>query len=73
MNLRFFSRRNGGPADLAVPRGATTGMGARYDPDAFGRMTEAIARFMGTGRYLAGQTVYIVAWIALNVAGIIGR
>jgi uncharacterized membrane protein len=26
---------------------------------------------MGTGRYLVGQTVYIVCWITLNTAGII--
>ncbi len=71
MNLRFFSRWNGGPADLAVPRGAAPRIGARYDPDAFGRMTETIARFMGTGRYLAAQTIYIVGWLTLNTVGLI--
>ena len=48
---RFASRlaeRN----DLSVPRGATPRMGARYDADAFGRFSEAIARFLGTGRFL---------------------
>lgn len=70
MKSRFSSRPEGGRADLAVPRGAVPRTGARYDPDAFGRMTEAIARFMGTGRYLAGQTACIVAWIALNTTGI---
>jgi len=29
----------------------------RYDPEAFGRLTERIARFLGTGRYLILQTV----------------
>jgi uncharacterized membrane protein len=38
----------------------------QVDPEAFGRWTERIARFLGTGRYLVGQTVVIVAWIALN-------
>jgi uncharacterized membrane protein len=56
---------------LSVPRGATPGVGASYSPDAFGRTVETVARFMGTGRYLAGQTVYIVGWIALNTTGII--
>jgi uncharacterized membrane protein len=41
-------------------------MGSRYDADAFGRMSEAIARFMGTGRFLAGQTIFVVGWIVLN-------
>ena len=46
-------------------------MGARYDADAFGRMSEAIARFLGTGRFLFGQTVLVLAWIVLNTIGII--
>lgn len=37
------------------------------DPDALGRFTESVARFFGTGRYLAIQTVIVVAWILLNV------
>jgi uncharacterized membrane protein len=58
-------------AELAVPRGSTPRMGSRYDADAFGRMSEAIARFMGTGRFLAGQTIFVIAWIALNSIGLI--
>jgi uncharacterized membrane protein len=63
---RFTSRRNGERNDLSMPRG-TVPMGARYDTDAFGRMSEGIARFLGTGRFLAGQTVFVIGWIALNV------
>src|SRR6266699_3246721 len=59
--------------DLSVPRGATPRMGARYDADAFGRFSEAIARFLGTGRFLAGQTVLVICWIAINTAGFISR
>lgn len=39
----------------------------RVDPDALGRFTESVARFFGTGRYLAIQTVLVVGWILLNV------
>src|SRR5215469_18497359 len=53
-------------AELAVPRRSAPRMGSRYDADAFGRMSEAIARFLGTGRFLAGQTVFVVGWIVLN-------
>ena len=53
-------------AELAVPRGSAPRMGSRYDADAFGRMSEAIARFLGTGRFLAGQTILVVGWIVLN-------
>jgi uncharacterized membrane protein len=59
--------------DLSVPRGATPRMGARYDADAFGRFSEAIARFLGTGRFLVGQTVLVIGWIVLNTIGLINH
>jgi uncharacterized membrane protein len=39
-----------------------------YDPEAFGRFSEAIARLLGTARFLVAQTVVVVTWIAWNVA-----
>ena len=67
---RFSPRRLGERSDLSVPRGAAP-IGARYGADAFGRMSEGIARFLGTGRFLFGQTVMVIGWIILNVlAGI---
>ena len=41
--------------------------GRPYDPEAFGRFSERIARFIGTGRFLVYMTVFIVAWISWNV------
>ena len=38
-----------------------------YDPDAFGRFSEAIARFLGTGRYLVFQTAVVTLWVSWNV------
>jgi uncharacterized membrane protein len=63
---RLLSER----AELAVPRGSVSRMGSRYDADAFGRMSEAIARFLGTGRFLAGQTIFVIAWIIVNSIGL---
>ena len=37
------------------------------DPDTFARLSERVARFLGTGRYLAIQTVLVIVWIALNL------
>ena len=37
------------------------------DPDTFARLSERVARFLGTGRYLAIQTVIVIVWIALNL------
>jgi uncharacterized membrane protein len=39
----------------------------RVDPEAVGQVTETIARFFGTGRYLLIQTVVVVAWIVVNL------
>ena len=51
--------------DLTAPR-ARRRIGIHYDPDAFGQFSEAIARFLGTGRYLIFQTVIVGAWVVVN-------
>ena len=66
---RFLGDR----ADLSAPRGAAPRMAGRYDADAFGRMSEGIARFLGTGRYLVGQTAFVIVWIAVNTVGLIAH
>jgi len=38
-----------------------------YDSDAFGRVAEVIARYLGTARYLVIQTFIVIGWIAWNV------
>jgi uncharacterized membrane protein len=38
-----------------------------YDPEAFGRFSEGIARFLGTARFLVFQTAVVVLWIGWNV------
>jgi uncharacterized membrane protein len=65
------SRRDGSGDRLSTPRGAASRTGPVYDPDAFGRFSEGIARFFGTGKFLAGQTVLVIFWIALNTVGLI--
>jgi uncharacterized membrane protein len=45
------------PGRLALPR---------LDAEAFGQWSEAIARFMGTARFLVYMTVVIIAWIGWN-------
>lgn len=52
--------------DLSTPRGGLR-VGVHYDPDAFGRFSESIARFIGTARFLVVQTVVVVVWIIYNV------
>jgi len=51
---------------LYTPR-TSRNFGLRVDPDAVGQITESIARFFGTGRYLLIQTVIVIVWIVINV------
>lgn len=39
---------------------------SRRSPDAFGRLAEGIARFMGTPRFLLYMTVFCAAWLLWN-------
>lgn len=52
--------------DLSTPRQRRR-VGIHYDPDQFGRFSEGIARFLGTGRYLVIQSFIVAAWIGLNI------
>ena len=56
---------------LDVPRGGNRRFSfLRFNPDAVGQFAEGIARFLGTGRFLAVQTIVVVVWIGLNVAAV---
>jgi uncharacterized membrane protein len=63
------ARRGGNGNNLSVPRGAPV-RGSLYDADAFGKMSEGLARFLGTGRYLVGQTLFVIGWITLNTIAV---
>ncbi|MCH9668306.1 MAG: DUF1003 domain-containing protein [Actinomycetia bacterium] len=51
---------------LDTPR-VSRSLAPRVDVEAVGRVSERIARFLGTGRYLAIQTVAVVVWVLLNI------
>jgi uncharacterized membrane protein len=52
---------------LDVPRAPRRRLLPEYDPDAFGRLSEEIARFLGTGRFIVWMTVTVSIWIVWNV------
>jgi len=54
---------------LDTPR-SSRGPRFNLDPEAVGRFSESIARFLGTGRYLAWQTIIVIVWIALNLGAV---
>jgi uncharacterized membrane protein len=55
---------------LDTPRPSRRRLAPNLDPEAVGRFSESIARFLGTGRYLLWQTVLVVVWIALNLGAV---
>jgi len=44
-----------------------------FDPDSFGRFSERLARFMGTGKFLFWQTLFVIVWIILNLTAVAYR
>nr|WP_202532664.1 DUF1003 domain-containing protein [Streptomyces sp. SID3212] len=38
-----------------------------YDPEAFGRLSERVARFLGTGRFIVLMTLVIILWVIWNI------
>ena len=53
--------------DLSRPRRGRLSFGVHYDPEAFGDFSEAIARLLGTARFLVFQTAVVFIWIFINV------
>ncbi|MFG2076758.1 DUF1003 domain-containing protein [Nonomuraea maritima] len=51
---------------LDQPRDLRRQLRPHYDPEAFGRLSERIARFLGTARFLVYMTVFVSMWIAWN-------
>src|SRR3954447_11663125 len=65
---RVMSRRRADVDPLSLPRSGGISLGLHYDPEAFGRFSEAIARTLGTARFLVIQTVVVISWIIFNIA-----
>ncbi|MEU5865722.1 MULTISPECIES: DUF1003 domain-containing protein [unclassified Nonomuraea] len=53
---------------LDQPRALRRSLRPHYDPEAFGRLSERIARFLGTARFIVYMTVFVAIWVIWNVA-----
>ena len=63
-----MARDHGRRARLDQPRDVRPGVSLpRYDPETFGRMSERVARFLGTWRFIGYMTLFIAAWLCWNV------
>ncbi|MFD6875793.1 MULTISPECIES: DUF1003 domain-containing protein [unclassified Streptomyces] len=52
---------------LDLPRPARRRLLPEYDPEAFGRLSEKVARFLGTGRFIVWMTLVIIVWVLWNI------
>ncbi|WP_131748377.1 DUF1003 domain-containing protein [Frankia sp. Cppng1_Ct_nod] len=67
--MSVMTTRGSAASRLDVPvSGRTSLLPAGLDREAFSRVAELVARFLGTARYLAIQTVIVIIWIGLNIA-----
>jgi uncharacterized membrane protein len=57
-----------GRARLDQPMPARRRLLPEWDPEAFGKLSERIARFLGTGRFIVWMTGVIVVWLIWNIA-----
>jgi uncharacterized membrane protein len=53
-------------ARLDQPLAPRSVLRPHYDPEAFGRISERIARFLGTSRFLVYLTLFCAVWLAWN-------
>ncbi|MEZ5115156.1 MAG: DUF1003 domain-containing protein [Candidatus Nanopelagicales bacterium] len=60
-----MSERRRARLDQPLERGPS--LRPSYDPERFGRLSERIARYIGSWRFIAWMTVVIVAWVSWNV------
>jgi uncharacterized membrane protein len=51
---------------LEFPREARRTLKPSYDPEAFGRLSEKFARFLGTARFLVYMTAFVLLWVIWN-------
>lgn len=63
---RGDSRPQRGDSQLSTPGTRKPRLFSSPNPDAFGRMTEAFARYMGTPQFLMWMTIFCGVWLAWN-------
>ena len=57
-----MTRKNG----LDTPRETRRSMRPNIDAEAFGKLSERFARFLGTARFLVYMSVFVLSWVLWN-------
>lgn len=61
------SRRRTPRTGVDQPIETTRGIRPAYDSERFGRLSERVARYIGSWAFIAWMTVVILAWVSFNV------
>jgi len=60
-------RRRSGEMRLDQPIESTRGIRPAYDSERFGRLSERVARYIGSWAFIAWMSVVIIAWLSFNI------
>jgi len=61
------STRRGTKRAVDQPIDTTRGIRPTYDSERFGRLSERVARYIGSWAFIAWMTVVIILWVSFNV------
>jgi uncharacterized membrane protein len=65
-----MARREPQRARLDQPKGdRRVTLRPDYDPEAFGKLSERFARFLGTAKFIIWMSVFIIVWLVWNTWG----
>ena len=55
------------PSSLEKPARGRPSIRPTYNPETFGRVSEGVARFLGSWRFIAWMSILILAWVVFNI------
>ena len=64
---RAQRRSKGRSSGLDQPIDTTRSIRPTYDPERFGRLSERVARYIGSWAFIAWMTLVIIAWVSFNI------
>jgi uncharacterized membrane protein len=61
-----MARSSSRSARMDQPRDRARTLRPQYDPELFGRLSEKVARFIGSARFIGWMTVFVIVWVLWN-------
>jgi uncharacterized membrane protein len=55
------------PSSLEKPARGRPSIRPTYNPETFGKVSEGVARFLGSWRFIAWMSILILAWVVFNI------